>query len=65
MLNSFFQFLKELYLAEFVSFFKANNKWASAGWSAGSGVAGVSLFVCINLVAIGRDTYGIAPPQSS
>jgi hypothetical protein len=52
MLKLIVHFLKELYLAEFASFYRINRKWASAGWSAGSGSAGVSLFVCINLVAI-------------
>jgi hypothetical protein len=53
MLNPIFQFLKELYLAEFASFFRTNRKWcASAGWSAGSGAAGVTFFMCLNFIAM-------------
>jgi sterol desaturase/sphingolipid hydroxylase (fatty acid hydroxylase superfamily) len=46
------QFLKELYLAEFTSFFRSCSSLWTPGINAGKGVAGVSLFVCINLMGL-------------
>jgi hypothetical protein len=46
------RFLKELYFAEFTSYFRVNKKWFSRGWNLGQGCAGVTIFMCLILVGI-------------
>jgi hypothetical protein len=46
------RFLKELYLTEFIVFYRASQKSWSHGYNAGKGAAGVSLFVGIILMCI-------------
>ena len=59
MFDTMIRFFKELYLAEFTSFFKtwSGSRWSgswkpSLGLQAGMGVAGVSFIVCIILLGI-------------
>ena len=47
-----FRFLKELYFAEFTSFFKAGSDSWTPGFNAGKGTAGVVLFECIFFVGM-------------
>jgi hypothetical protein len=52
MLKSIFQFLKELYLAEFTSFYKASSGSWTPGINAAKGATGVALFEWIILAGI-------------